>query len=151
MQLREGLICLSKRDIRGITCAHHHPHYSSSVLQFLFVLSSFLKRFLSGPVVFGMCISYACCRPTLKSVLIPISLWLCTTELYKCINAAGMNTCIWCIVSHWPSEWEICFGGGVLNSCEAEGFILTDIVSLLRGLLYIWKLLLWFGAIEMII
>lgn len=64
-------------------------------------------------------------RPTaplcrLKCVLIHSSLWLRTTELYKCINATGMNTFMMHYTLMAQRMGNISSLAQVLNSSEAE-------------------------------
>lgn len=71
-------------------------------------------------------------RPTaplcrLKCVLIHSSSWLCTTELYKCINATGMNTFMmhYTLMAQWMRNIRTSSLDQVLNSSEAVVLIMT--------------------------
>ena len=107
-------------------------HQSSSLQSSLCVCSRrFLEAFFCQGPSLGVCYVHILCIPTaplcrLKWVLIHSSSWLCTTKLYKCINAAGMNTFMTLCTP--MAQWMSYTGSldQVLNSCEAEGLFITD-------------------------
>lgn len=92
--------CLRRKDICCIICAPHHPitHLQSSRL-YVFVPGAFSKHFfLSRPKFWCLLCAYLThsYSPIMQAeVRIDSqqhSQWLCTTKLYKCINATWMNT-----------------------------------------------------------
>lgn len=96
IQQHEKNYLFLREDICGVTYAHlhliTHPRAASFSLFSALSWSIFCQgAFYSVWYVHILCLLHPpLCR--LKCVLIPSCLWLCTTELYKCINAAGMNT-----------------------------------------------------------